>query len=184
MDFAKVLGAIATFLERRRFALAGAFAMQAHGLQRATADLDFVVEDAARVDLLRFMKSLGYEELHASEGYSNHLHADPALGRVDFIYLDAHTADVLFADAQRKRVGSLDLLVPSPEHLAAMKVHAIKNSPVRLYKELADIQFLLELPGVDEEKIRGYFEKHGLRGRFDELKRIIIGRDHDPDDPG
>ena len=186
MDFARVLAEVARFLEgrRARFGLAGAFAMQAHGMQRATSDIDFVVEESARQDLLQFMISLGYEQLHASAGYSNHLHRDPAWGRVDFIYVDRHTADLLFARAVRTSVMSgVPLLVPRPEHIAAMKVLAIKSRPSRLFKELADIQFLLGLPGVDEAEIRGYFEKHGLAGRFEDLKKAIAD-DRDPHDRG
>jgi hypothetical protein len=39
------------------------------------------------------------------------------------------------------------LLVPRPEHLAAMKVQAMKNDPSRTFQDLADIQALLSLPG-------------------------------------
>src|SRR5213082_2596398 len=95
LDFAKVLAEIARFLEAEhaRFGLAGAFALQAHGLQRATSDLDLVVEARAQPALLTFLDSLGYEPLHVSEGYSNHLHRDPVWGRIDFIYLDDRTAE-------------------------------------------------------------------------------------------
>ena len=30
--------------------------------------------------------------------------------------------------------------IPRPEHLIAMKVHAIKNNPSRMFKDMADIQ--------------------------------------------
>jgi hypothetical protein len=53
-----------------------------------------------------------------------------------------------------------------------MKVHAMKNDPARTLQDLADIQFLLAVPGVDEDEVRGYFERAGLRDRFDELKRL------------
>jgi hypothetical protein len=38
----------------------------------------------------------------------------------------------------------------------------MKNDPSRVFRDMADVQALLDLPGVDEEKIRGYFEQHGL----------------------
>ena len=56
-----------------------------------------------------------------------------------------------------------------------MKVQAIRNDPARRFKDLADIQFLLGLPGVDEAEIRGYFESQGLLKEFDELKRAMAG---------
>ncbi|MFL5395731.1 MAG: hypothetical protein ACJ79G_23100, partial [Myxococcales bacterium] len=100
MDFARVLADIARFLDAQhaRYGLAGAFALQAHGLQRATSDLDLIVEARAQPALLAHLDSLGYERLHVSEGYSNHLHPDPAWGRIDFIYLDDRTSDLIFAE--------------------------------------------------------------------------------------
>jgi len=59
--------------------------------------------------------------------------------------------------------------VPKPEHLAAMKVAAMASDPSRTLQDLADIQFLLRVPGVDREEIRGYFVRYGLEKRFDEL---------------
>ena len=174
MDFAKVLAEVARFLDQQRvrWGVAGAIALHAHGLSRATSDLDLVVEDKARKALLPFLDSLGYERLYASEGFSNHLHPQASGGRLDFIYVDSQTAELLFSRAARVEIfpGTAALL-PRPEHLAAMKVLAMKNNPSRMLQDLADIQFLLGLPGVDENEIRGYFEKHGLLAKFDEIKR-------------
>lgn len=81
-----------------------------------------------------------------------------------------------------RRKEPADILVPRAEHLAAMKIHAMKSDPSRTFKELADIQFLLGLPGIDEQEIRGCFEKEGLKGRFDELKKTLAG-ERDPTTP-
>jgi len=50
-----------------------------------------------------------------------------------------------------------------------MKVLAMKNDPSRTFQEMADIQALLRLPGVDKGEIKGYFERHGLGKKFEEL---------------
>jgi hypothetical protein len=174
LDFAMVLAELVGFLSQRaiRHGVAGAMALHAHGLTRATTDLDLVVEESGRDALLAHMAALGYEQLHASAGFSNHLHPDRRWGRLDFIYVDAHTADLLFAGARRLEIyPGRSLLVPRPEHLAAMKVQAMKNDPSRSFQDLADIQALLSLPGVDEEEVRRYFEQHGLAARFEELQR-------------
>lgn len=172
MDFQEVLRDVEGFFVRGGFrrAIVGALALHTYGFQRATADLDFVIDGAARDSLVPFLEARGYETLHASAGYSNHVHADPAKGRVDAIYVDQETADRLFAGCRAARIGSIDVLVPRPEHLAAMKVHAMKNDPSRTFLELADIQFLLGLPDVDRDEIRGYFERAGLEERFHELE--------------
>ena len=54
-----------------------------------------------------------------------------------------------------------------------MKVHAMKNDPGRALQDMADIRFLLQLDGVDEDEIREYFEKAGLEEKFNEIKRSI-----------
>lgn len=175
MNFARVLEQIATQLDGAglRWGLAGAFALHAYGYTRATMDLDFVTERSAQAVLVPFLASLGYETLHQSEGFSNHLHALASLGRVDFIYVDEHTADRLFERATRTQLfPGLSVRVPRPEHLAAMKVLAMKNDTSRTFRELADIQFLLTVPGIELEVVRAAFERHGMKERFDELQRL------------
>ena len=39
----------------------------------------------------------------------------------------------------------------------------------KTFQEMADIQALLRLPGVDKGEIKGYFERHGLGKKFEEL---------------
>jgi hypothetical protein len=174
LDFGRVLDTLAAFFEREsfRYAAVGAFGLHAYGLSRATLDLDLATELRAQEKLVPFLESLGYETIYRSSGYSNHLHALPDLGRVDFIYVEGETGRRLFGGGTTLVLGDRRVPVPRPEHLAAMKVHAMKNDPSRTLQEMADVQFLLRLPGIDEAEIRGYFEQAGLRDRFDDIKRL------------
>ncbi len=175
VDFVRVLDTVTRFLDDRgfRYALAGAFALSAYGLSRATQDLDFAVDAKARPDLVSLLESLGYETLYCSEGYSNHVHSLPGLGRVDCVYVGEPTATNLFESAKAAPILGRILRVPKPEHLAAMKVLAMKNDPSRTFQEMADLQFLLGVPGVDVAEIRHHFERHGLLERFHELRKIL-----------
>ena len=175
MDFGKVLNIITEFLDEGgfRYSLVGAFALSACGLSRATQDLDFAVEARAQDKLVSFLESLGYETLYRSQGYSNHIHALPDLGRVDFVYVFEPTATSFFDNSNSVDFLGRNIMIPSPEHLAAMKVVAMKNDPCRTFRELADIQFLLTLPGVSRDEIRRHFEHHNLLERFDELIEIL-----------
>jgi Nucleotidyl transferase AbiEii toxin, Type IV TA system len=171
MDFPWVLGRIATHVEAggHRLVLAGGLAMQALGSGRATQDLDLVTDTEVREGLVGFMESLGYETLYRSLAFSNHVHRDSRLGRVDFIYVDPHTAQRLIGDARSVEWFGQQVLVPSAEHMIAMKVHAVKNDRTRDLRELADIRFLLERDGVDRARVRGYFEAAGLWEKYGEL---------------
>jgi len=166
---------VAGFFERTgaRYALIGAFGLHAYGLSRATFDLDFVTQSEAQPELLLFLESLGYETLHVSPGYSSHLHPLTALGRIDVVYVSGETSRLLFDQCRTMPgPGGRSVPVPRPEHLAAMKVQAMRNDPERVLRELDDIRFLLGLPGIDDQEIRGYFERAGLLARYDEIRRL------------
>ena len=167
MELERVLKAIGGWLDSRGWphAVAGAVAMAAHGVARATLDLDLVVHSEAQKALVEMMEELGYETLYRSEGYSNHLHPDPEMGRVDFIYIDGATATKVFGARTQIR----GLWAPKVEHLIAMKVHAIRNNPGRRLRDLADIQALAGLEGVDEQEVRLLFEKAGMLQDWNEL---------------
>jgi hypothetical protein len=167
---------IGQFFERegRNYAVIGAFALHAYGLTRATCDLDFVTESSAQQNLIAFLLSLGYDTLHVSSGYSNHMHRDPAMGRLDFVYVSGETNELLFESA-RKMIVMREISVPVPraEHLAAMKIQAMKNDPERVFQEMADILFIMHLPGIDKIEIKEYFEKRGLIDKFYEIQKAI-----------
>ncbi|MCP3962065.1 MAG: nucleotidyltransferase family protein [bacterium] len=173
MDFYRVLQTLGRFLDQRetRYGVIGGVALGVYGIARLTVDLDLVIDREAQADLVTFFESLGYETLHCSDAYSNHLHPDSAMGGVDVVYVRGETERRIF-EAARSLEGPnrLEILVPCPEHLAAMKVAAMKNDPDRTLQDLADIRNLMRLPGVDREAIREAFEKHGLRERYLELE--------------
>jgi hypothetical protein len=148
----------------------GGAALAAYGLMRTTLDLDLVVEARGQDELIAFLDSLGFVTLHRSTGYSNHAHPDPMWGRLDFVYVDEATGDELFAACRQGGApGGLEVPLPKPEHLAALKVLAMKNDPGRTFQEMADIRYLLQLPRVDRREVESYFRRHGLQERFDDL---------------
>ena len=153
------------------WALVGGHALAVYGRARATLDLDILVSSDAQEGLIAFMEELGYETLHQSTGYSNHLHREPDLGRVDFVYVRGDTRREIFAAAQRA-IGpeEIPVLVPRAEHLIAMKVRAMANDRERRFQELADIAALLQSADIDRDEVRGYFERAGLLGSWHELE--------------
>jgi hypothetical protein len=167
---------VAGFLEGEGFpvAVVGAFGLHAFGITRATQDLDLVTDVAARSILVAHLESLGYETLYVSEGYSNHLHEDPKLGRVDFVYVGGDTRRILFEGCRDRFIlGGRPVRVPRAEHLVAMKVQAIKNDPARSFQDLADIRSLLLLPDVDHAEVERYFARAGLLERWHEIRKTL-----------
>ena len=136
---------MSAFLDERRrpYAVIGGVRLGGYGMTRHTFDLDLVVDAGVQTELVAFMESVGYETLYRSTGYSNHLHAEQDRGRVDFVYVRDTTSRKLF-DAVRHVDGPAGarIPVPSPEHLIAMKLVAMKNDPTRTFQDLADIRTL------------------------------------------
>ncbi|HET9209889.1 MAG TPA: hypothetical protein VFR03_05795 [Thermoanaerobaculia bacterium] len=97
---------------------------------------------------------------------------DPAWGNLDFVYVGAETSREIFAACRIVTgPGGRLIRVPKPEHMAALKVNAMKNDPARTFQDMADVQFLLTLPGIDRGQVRDYFDRQGMRDRFDELEK-------------
>ena len=154
-----------------RWMLAGGFALAAWGSTRATADLDLLVDDAARADLLPRLAAEGFETLFDSEGFTNLLHPDPALGRLDLIWVEGETSRKLFAGAtERPGPGGTRMLAPKPEHLVAMKVRAIQGRATRALRDGPDLAFLLALPGISENEAREPFIRAGLVELWERLR--------------
>jgi predicted nucleotidyltransferase len=175
LDLAAAVGRVRGFLDREGipFAVIGALALHTYGYSRATNDVDLLVGREAQDRLIAFLEKHGFETLYRSDGYSNHVHIAPTLGRLDVVYVDEDTHGKIFAEARHVSLAGVSVVVPKPEHLAAMKIHAMKNDPSRVFQEMADIQFLMRLPGVDRDQIRRYFEESGHMERFHELERSL-----------
>jgi hypothetical protein len=172
MNLKTVIESLIHFFAREEiaFAVIGAFALKAYGYVRATQDVDFLVRGKDQEKIVRFLETLGYETLYRSKGFSNHLHQLAALGRIDFVYVAGETADLIFAGTRPLLIlEDLTLPVVRPEHLIALKIYAMKNDPRRTFREMADIQQILRLAGIDEDEVRSYFEKFGQLEKFDEL---------------
>lgn len=157
-----------------RWALIGGLAMAAYGWPRTTLDLDLVVEAAAQDDAVEGLERLGYRTLYRSAGYSNHAHPAQERGSVDLVYVRGDTARELFGNCRIvPGPGERGVRVPSPEHLAAMKVLAMKNDPARTFQELGDIRHLLTAAGANRQEVRAYFARHGMESRYRELEATL-----------
>ena len=172
MDFERVLRALAKFFDDTgaEWGVIGGLAMAVHGAPRTTLDVDIVVNGEIQETLIEFFESKGYVTLHRSTGYSNHLHGDADLGRIDVVYVMGNTSHEIFGSTKaHPGPGGTEIPVPRPEHIAAMKAYSIKNDPSRTLRELADIRMLLDAPGVDRAEVNGYLEKYGLEKLIDRL---------------
>lgn len=175
MDFGTMLPLLVEAFQREgiRFVVIGGLAVAAYGHDRTTLDADFLVDLASQDRAVALLERLGYETLHRSTAFSNHLHADLMKGRVDLMYAREETAAEIFANCQTRPLPrNLEAPIASPEHLAAMKAFALATNPGR-FRDLEDVLYLLRMKNVDREEIRRQFERRGLGDRYRELENLL-----------
>jgi len=176
MKFDLVLKKISEFLEKRgsQYAVIGGIGMAIYGIPRTTLDLDIVVPRDIQKELVSFLENQGYETLYVSEGYSNHLHDDLKKGRVDVVYVSGQTSRKLFGESRTvEGPGGLKVRILRPEHFIALKVFAIRNNPSRTLQDMADIGFLMGLPGIDRVQVKGYFKRYGVEELYEQLEKYL-----------
>jgi hypothetical protein len=178
MDLAAVLEQVAPALARAGIAhaLIGGVALAAHGVQRATADIDFLV-DGARVDELHaLMTELGYRPIHRGAHAVNYVSDHLERGRVDFLLAHRAYARRILERARPVRAGRIELRVVDAADLIGLKVQASNNDPARRRGDVADIERLLRSAhGLDLARVREYFR---IFDREQELDLLLAGAGH------
>jgi len=153
-------------------ALIGGLAMAAHGAPRATVDLDFLADGMRAGDVDAVVRALGYEPIHRSEHAANYVADDPARGRIDFLFARRSYGRAMLERASAHAVLGETLRVADAADLIGLKVQASSNDPARRRQDLADVERLLRVGGVDLGRVREYFR---LFDREKELDALLAG---------
>lgn len=160
---------------RCRVALIGGFALPFHGVQRATGDVDFLVDARAAASLRDALVAAGARCVHWSEDAANYVPGRSGLAAVDFVFARRPRARAMLARARGRTLRGAKLRVPvvDAEALIGLKLQAIANDPRRLQDE-ADIQALFDAgtASLDLDLLRDYFQ---LFERAGDLDRLLAG---------
>ena len=172
------LGAIELVLRvarRRRFrvALIGGFALPFHGVQRATGDVDFLVEASGADALHAALLAAGARCLHHSLDAANYATGTSRLAPLDFIYARRARALDMLQRARPKPLRSARRRVPvvDAEALIGLKLQALVNAPSRRARDEADIRALLAAQGdsLNDAIVRDYYRLFGRERQLDRL---------------
>jgi hypothetical protein len=168
-----VLGAVRR--TRSRAALIGGFALPLHGVQRATGDVDFLVDVEASDALHEALGSAGARCLHRSEDAANYA-AGRGLSPVDFIYARRERARDMLRRARPMLLRGARLRVPvvDAEALIGLKLQALVNAPARRAQDQADIDalFAIKRDSMNTDLLHEYYSLFGMES---ELDRLLAG---------
>jgi hypothetical protein len=132
------------------------------GYIRNTIDLDLLLPEESRSRWLDLMRDLGYRFLHGVPAFAQF---EPPVGGnaapVDLMFVEQATWDKLLEGAKQVDLAGERVLLPRPEYLVALKLHAAA-SPTR------------SKPGVDWEDIRQIVRLAALNPAEESFRALIL----------
>jgi hypothetical protein len=170
----KDVTAILRLADKRGLArlLIGGNAVILLGYIRNTVDLDLLLPERDRSRWLDLLRELGYRFFHGVRAFAQFEPPTPEMAPVDLMFVEQDTWEKLIDGAREADLGGQSVLLPRPEYLVALKLHAAA-SPTRSKPEVdwEDIRQILRICRLDpeEESFRALILRYGGE---DALRRI------------
>lgn len=162
-------------------AIGGGYAINYYKVSRNTADIDFLIQDKDAQRAGEILEKFGYKKFHQNELFARFEISDFRFIPVDLMFLDEKTFSGILKEGKRIEILDYLFVVPSLDHLLAMKIHAMKGSPERrFYKDMPDIVNLVKQNNlkIESEHIRNLFLKYGNRELYDQVLSVLKGGSH------
>ena len=159
--------------------LIGANAIVLLGYIRNTIDLDLLVPEQSRSQWLDLLGALGYRFFHGVSAFAQFEAPDRTGTPVDLMFVDQPTWEKLIGGAKEMSIAGERVLLPQPEYLVALKLHAA-SSPTRGKPEVdwEDIRQIVQICGLDpdEESFRALILRYGGQDAFTRIRGFRKGR--------
>lgn len=131
------------------FSLIGGFALSAHGIPRATKDIDLLVDGQHMEKVKKLFTDAGFVVFFESKEVLQ-LNGP---GYLDIVFAHRSLSLEMLKNSPLRLAG---VPVVSKEALIGLKIQAYKNDTSRTLQDKADIQALLKTATVDLQKVKAY----------------------------
>jgi hypothetical protein len=163
-----------------RVALIGGFALPFHGVTRATADVDFLVESSGADLLHEALLAAGEVCLQRTSELANYDSTSPEIAPVDALYAQRPPSLAMLARAHTYKPSGATLAIPvvDPEGIIGLKVQAMANDAARRDRERDDIRELLlaHRGRLDLGLVREYYRAFDFESEIEAMLREIEER--------
>lgn len=155
------------------FLLIGGYAVNAYGYSRTTQDVDFMIVSSDYERAKQVLQRCGYRQHVHKDLCARFVDHEKQWPPLDLIFVEQETFQNIVKEARGIEVLGRKLLVPSAEHLIALKLHAIKNDPQRETKDLNDILEIIKAKGLDvgSQKFKDFCLKFGNAGLLERIQK-------------
>jgi Nucleotidyl transferase AbiEii toxin, Type IV TA system len=157
-----------------QFLVIGGLAVNLHGYSRDTADLDLLVLQTAREQWLRVFFELRYTIYEDKDVFIQLSPPVEGAWPVDLMLVREPTFRRMHSAGIQQEMFGAPLLIPTLEHLLALKLHALTHGHMGRYlKDYLDVENLIRVNRVDLrlENIRQLFQKHGTMELYEKVCR-------------
>lgn len=151
MDYAKAFHIVAKASKKSAVPciLIGGFAINFYKVTRNTLDIDFLTTKEDFIKIENALIAAGYAKEFATDVAIRFSNKKDALD-IDFMIVDNLTRKKIIEDGKTAEVVGEKLIIPSINHLIALKLHAIKhNRKSRIWKDLPDIIRLIQMNKIN-----------------------------------
>ena len=153
--------------------LIGGFAVNYYKVTRQTADVDFLITKEDYKKILGFLEEEGFRQYYIQDVFVRLVSQKGYLMDLDFMFMDKKTLDKIIEEAVSTTIAGQEFMVPSLNHLIALKLHAIKHNPKdREFKDFLDITELIKVNRLDVKSIE--FKDLCLKYGTEELYQKIL----------
>lgn len=152
----------------------GGHAINAHGLDRHTGDLDLIVPNDQRQSWVTLMTELRYNAGQNTESFARFRPESIAAWPIDLMFVDRATFEKIKGSSSLFEFGAIEAPVASIPHLIALKLHALKQGQEhREAKDISDILFLARRLPMTTEELRQLCSSHGTEAIFRKLQKVL-----------
>lgn len=154
----------------------GGHAVNSYCAPRATLDVDFLIPKKDQAKWRELLLAEGFKLQHDG---STFLQFSPPYGvewRLDLMLVNCQTFEKLIAGARPMELLGIRTLVPRPEHLIAMKLHALKHGhEERFEKDFGDVVSLTRDAGIDprSDSFRQMFDQFATPELYEHILRRL-----------
>jgi len=180
MKYPTIFHFISTEFEKAKIAyvLIGGFAVNYYGVTRQTADVDFLITKKDFSKALKLLKRAGYKQGFTQEVFARLEDSKSYLMDVDFMFVDEETLRQIIEDGKKIEIAGKRFIVPSLNHLIALKLHSLKFNPkIREFKDFPDIINLLRINKVNvrTDQFRELCLKYGTKELYHKILKNVKG---------
>jgi hypothetical protein len=157
--------------------LIGANAIILLGYLRNTVDLDLLIPEQSRSQWLDLLRELGYRFFHGVSAFAQFEAPNQTGAPVDLMFVEQETWEKLLEGAKEMDLANERVLLPRPEYLVALKLHAAV-SPTRTKPEVdwEDIRQIVRICALDparDESFRTLILRYGGEGALARIEGCI-----------